>query len=101
MEKSLMDYLTGPIFCIVFYLLDGDFNENIIFFVISEIIFIISIFFGCVYNEFIILSCSGMDYNTSDEIKKRAKDEINNPNIYILKDANDDDDDDEDSISDK
>ena len=38
----------------------------------SEIICLFADFFCCVYNEFIILSFCGLEYNTKDEISKRA-----------------------------
>ena len=42
---------------------------------------IIISFLGCVYNEFLVLSCFQLDYETYSEISLRADDEDNNFDI--------------------
>ena len=56
-----------------------DFNNNYASFFLSEVICIIISFFGCVYNEYIILSCFNLDKETDYAIKERAKNIENIP----------------------
>ena len=79
MAKSLMDYFMTPFFNIFYFFHTKDFFNNKIYFIVSEIISLIIDFFGCLYNEFIILFCCGLENETKPEIKIRAS--INGNNI--------------------
>ena len=78
MAKSLMDYFMTPFYNIFYYFYAKDFFDNKIYFIISEIISLIIDFFGCLYNEFIILFCCGLEHETKPEIKIRASISENN-----------------------
>ena len=82
--KSLADYIFLLIFNIFNKIGEQDFYGNIIYFVICEIFSIIIDFFGCVYNEFIILFCCGLVHDTKVDISSRAELSINNPNKFLL-----------------
>ena len=73
MARALIEYLLNPLFNIYFFVMKLDFNNNYASFFLSEIICTIISFFGCVYNEYIILSCFGLDKETDYAIKERAK----------------------------
>ena len=62
----------GPIFIIFYFIDKNDFQNDYFFFFASEILSLIIVFFGCVYNEYIILFCFGLEHNTKDEITERA-----------------------------
>ena len=72
MTKSFIDYLMCPIFNIYYFIDANDFQNNYFFFFASEILSLIIVFFGCVYNEYIILFCFGLEHNTIDEIIGRS-----------------------------
>ena len=79
MARSLINYLLNPLFYIFYFLMLGDFKQKIHYFIISEIISLILSFFGCVYNEYIIIFCCGLDNETKDSIIKRAGCSSNTP----------------------
>ena len=72
MTRSFIDYLMGPIFNIYYFIDKNDFQNDYFFFFASELLSLIIVFFGCVYNEYIILFCFGLEHNTKDEITERA-----------------------------
>ena len=72
MAKSLMDYFMTPFYNIYYFLKYKDFYENIIYFIVSEIISLTIDFFGLLYNEFIILFCCGLEHETKKKKKRRA-----------------------------
>ena len=76
MTKTLSDYALNPLYLIYYHLVRGDFKINgklhPWYFSINIILALIISFFGCVYNEFIILFCCGLEKNTHDQISKRA-----------------------------
>ena len=72
MARSLIEYILNPIFNIYFFIMKLDFNNNYYSFFLSEILCIIISLFGCVYNEYTILSCCGLDNETDLAIKERA-----------------------------
>ena len=78
MAKSLMDYFMTPFYNIFYFFYAKDFFDNKIYFIVSEIISLIIDFFGCLYNEFIILFCCGLEHETKPEIKIRASISENN-----------------------
>ena len=90
MARSLADYFMTPFFIIYYYAEDKDFQNNFLYFFISLIISLIIDFFSCVYNEYIILYCFDLEYNTIDEISERASTLVNAPKHYILTEDDDD-----------
>ena len=79
MTRGLIDYILNPLFNIYFFVMQLEFDRNYFFFCLSEIIGIIISFFGCVYNEYIILSCYGLDEETNLAIETPAKSPENFP----------------------
>ena len=81
MARSLIDYLMNPFFNIYYFFTEKDFNGDYIYFIISEIICLVVDFFGCIYNEYIILYCCGLEHETKEEIEDRSKTSDNTPVI--------------------
>ena len=81
MARSFTDYFLNPFFYIYYFIRGEDFQNNYAYFFISEIISIAADFFSCVYNEFIIVSFCGLEYDTKDAISKRAIETEMNPLI--------------------
>ena len=98
MARSLMDYFMGPFFCTYHYIENGDFQNDFIYFFLSEIINIITVFFGCVYNEYIILFCCGIEHDTTDAITERALSKYNKTIIYKLGEIINNEDDNNDTL---
>ena len=73
MARSLTDYFLNPFFNIYYFICENDFHKNYFYFSISEVISILMDFFCCVFNEYIILNCLGLEYDTKDAISQRAK----------------------------
>ena len=88
MARSIIDHFMNPAFNIFYFLYYGDFQGNIVYFFICEIICLISDFLFCVYNEYIILFCCGLEHDTKDEITRRAE----TIDMALLNDKIDDDD---------
>ena len=72
MARSLAHFFMNPFMNIYYFIVKKDFNGDIFYFIISEVICLATDFFGCVYNEYIILSCCGLEVDTIDEIIIRA-----------------------------
>jgi hypothetical protein len=76
MTKTLSDYILNPIYIIYYYGARKDFLINSKFnpwyFSINIILALIISFFGCVYNEFIILFFCNLERNTHNQISRRA-----------------------------
>ena len=72
MAKSFVDYFFNPFLNIYYFISGKDFINNFFYFFMSEIVCILADFFCCIYNEFIIVSFCGLEYDTKDEISKRA-----------------------------
>ena len=76
MVKTLTDYLLNPIYNIIEYARGKDFilgeKSNILYFIINLVLSLIVTICGCVYNEFIVLFCCKLEYNTHYEISRRA-----------------------------
>ena len=94
MARSLIDYLLNPLLNIYSFFILYDFNQNIFYLAISIIICIIISFFGCVFNEYIILYFCGLENETKDIIAERAQRFENAPEKYkhrisIINDDND------------
>ena len=88
MTRSLIKYILNPFFNIYYFVMKLDFNKNYYSFFLSEIICIIMSFFGCVYNEYIILSCHGLDKETEFAIGERANTSENIPLVDINEGSN-------------
>ena len=101
MAKSVSIYVLNPALIIYSYFYDNDFSingeQNIIYLLINFFLSVIIVFFGFVYNEFFILYCCGLEYETHYIISQRSKNqteiEISELNL-IDRDDNDDEDDD-------
>ena len=61
---------------VYYFFAESDFNNNYIYFIISEIICLIISFFGCIYNEYIILFCCGLEKETQEVVSLKAYNEI-------------------------
>ena len=76
MVTTLQDYVLNPIYLLYYWGFHEDFkkgeNIDIPYFVVNIIISLIISFFGCVYNEFIILLFCGLEHDTHDQISQRA-----------------------------
>ena len=85
--KTLTDYLLNPVYILVDFIRKKDFlkggNRNILYFILNFIFSFIITICGCIYNEFIVLFCYKLEYNTHHEISQRAS--------ILLEDIIDDD----------
>ena len=76
MAKSLAGYILNPFLYIYYYINEDEFTsngeKNFLYFFINVILAIIISFLGCVYNEFLVLSCFQLDYETYSEISLRS-----------------------------
>ena len=76
MTTTFMDYILNPFILIYYFAAEEDFisygEKNYAYFLINLILSIIITFFGCVYNEFLILFCYGLQLNTHNQVTKRA-----------------------------
>ena len=76
MTTTFMDYILNPFMLIYFFASGKDFisygERNYIYFFVNLILSIVVTFFGCVYNEFLILFCYGLQLNTHSQVAKRA-----------------------------
>ena len=82
MAKTLAVYILNPFMYIYYYTNEKDFisgeEKNFFYFLINVILAVIISFFGCVYNEFLIIYCCRLDYETHCEIASRAKSSVEN-----------------------
>ena len=94
MVKTLSVYILNPIIFIYYFIIGYDFlyegERNWLYFIVNIIISIIISFFGCVFNEFLVLSCCGLDYETHTTVSKRAAKDKLNKSITLLDDLTDD-----------
>jgi len=72
MARSLIDYFLNPFVNIHFYFEEKIFFNNVAYFIVTEIFCCVMSFFGCVFNEYIVLYCYGLEFETQDEIAERA-----------------------------
>ena len=98
MAKTLSDYFLNPVYLIYYYGACNDFTIkdkfDALYFSINFIISVLISFFGCVYNEFIILFFCKLERDTHDQISQRAK---NMDELTKLVKFNDEDEDEEES----
>ena len=72
MARSLIDYFLNPFINIYFFFAERQDFENVPYFIVTEIFCCVMSFFGCVFNEYIVLYCCGLESETQDEIADRA-----------------------------
>ena len=99
MYRSISYYFLCPIMIIYTYFFEDDFlyegKRNVFYLIFNIILAIIVLFFGAVYNEFLILYCCGLEFETHNEISKRSIniELVDLKNIYFdINEKNDDDD---------
>ena len=89
MYKSIAIYILNPIMIVYSFFFMDDFiyegEQNVLYLVLNIILAIIVLFSGAVYNEFIILYCWRLEYETYQEITNRAKtmELINIKDVYF------------------
>ena len=71
MTKIMADSFLDPLLIIYCFSFKGDL-QNTYFFIINLSLSIIMVFFGLVFNDFLILYCCNLEYETYLEISKRA-----------------------------
>ena len=80
MVKTLSVYILNPIIYIYYFIIGIDFisggERNWFYFIANIIIALVISFFGCVFNEFLVLSFYGLDIETHFRISKRADDKM-------------------------
>ena len=68
MAKTLAVYILNPFIYIYYFVIENDFlsqgERNWFYFIINVIIALIISFFGCVFNEFLVLTFCGLEYET-------------------------------------
>ena len=78
MAKTLAVYILNPFLYLYYFIKGNDFvsnNErNYFYFIVNMFIALIVSFFGCVFNEFLVLSFCGLDHETFYSVSKRAPD---------------------------
>ena len=103
MTKSLTDYILNPLLIVYYYLWENDFmikekenekqKQNLTFFIINLILSIVIVFFGCIYNEILVLFCWDLEYNTHRQVSIRATVDNINLEEECENDSSSDDDD--------
>ena len=93
MAKSLMNYLFSPLLNIINFMIKRDFYQNYYYLIESIIIGLFIDFFACIFLEYIVIYCCGLDYDTKIEISSRSLNKEMNPENYIFDDDEDEDDD--------
>ena len=95
MTKTLAVYILNPFLYIYYFIIENDFmsggKRNWFYFISNVIIAIFISFLGCLFNEYFILSCCNLDYETHFSISKRASNE--NLDKEIMSSSHDDEDD--------
>ena len=78
MAKTLDVYILNPFLYLYYFIIGNDFisnNErNYFYFIVNMIIALIVSFFGCVFNEFLVLSFCGLEHETHYSVSRRASD---------------------------
>ena len=76
MTSTFMRYILNPFYIIYYFIFENDFisnnQSNYAYFIINLIISLILSFCGCVYNEFLILFCFGLERDTHNQVTKRS-----------------------------
>ena len=78
MAKTLAVYILNPLIYIYYFVIGIDFlsdgERNWFYFFVNLIIAIIISFLGCIFNEFLVLTCFGLDKETHHYISERELD---------------------------
>ena len=94
MVKNLSVYILNPLTFIIYFIKGYDFlyegKRNWFYFMTNIIISIIISFFGCVFNEFLVLSCFGLDHDTHLSVSRRATVDLKIKSNNLLDDLTDD-----------
>ena len=76
MTSTFMKYILNPFYIIYYFIYENDFisnsQSNYAYFVINLVISLIMSFCGCIYNEFLILFCFGLERDTHNQVTKRS-----------------------------
>ena len=76
MNKNLADIIINPLYIIYYFCSGEDFikigGKNYAYFFINLLLLIIFDICGLIFNEFLILFCCGLNYNTYKSIAFRA-----------------------------
>ena len=82
MNKHLADIIINPIYIIYSFSIGDDFindgNPDYFYFFSNIILLIIFDICGLIFNEFLILNCCSLEYDTYQSIFERASLELNN-----------------------
>ena len=94
MARSLIDYFLNPFINIYFFFAERKDFENVAYFIVTEIFCCIMSFFGCVFNEYIILYCCDLEGETQDEIADRGEKPMRQTELklFLEKENNDEND---------
>jgi len=101
MTSTFMRYILNPFYIIYYFISKNDFisngKSNYAYFIINLVISLITTFCGCVYNEFLILFCFGLERDTYCQVTRRSntENEINSLDNILNKE-----DDQESEVSD-
>ena len=97
MTRALTDYFLNPLYLAIYFPLKNDFiskgERNAGYFTVNFILSVLMSICGCIYNEFIILFCFGLEYNTYEQVLKRANSKNEIIEFMEIFDKNDEDDD--------
>ena len=77
MTLILTETMMDPLFIIYYHFFENDLY-NIFWFIINAIISFIMVFFGFVFNDFLVLYCCNLEHDTYYEISRRASKKENN-----------------------
>ena len=72
MARSLTEFFLNPLINIHYFLKENDFHQNYYYFSVCEVISVIMDISLYVFNEYIVLTCCGLEHDTQDEIYRRA-----------------------------
>ena len=85
--ETLTDFVLTPFYLIYSFCVKEDFLIdgviNYFYFIINLVASVVTTFFGCVYNEFIILFFCGLEYDTYEAVSRRSKDLERTSNIEL------------------
>ncbi len=78
MNKHLADIIINPIYIIYYFSVGEDFvnnkkEKNYFYFFLNLILLVIFDICGLIFNEFLVINCCGLEYNTYNSIVVRAK----------------------------
>jgi hypothetical protein len=99
MARSLINYIMNPIFNIYFFYSGYEYSKHYLYFIFCELVHLVISFFGCLYNEYIIISCCNLEHETKYAITERASDVRNIP--IQIEDENDESDNGHDNEADE